>query len=108
MSAPKLVFLGDEATAAGLRLIGVETHTVDADAMPAAYAQHASQADVLLLGAEASRGLSPDRLARDLAAVHPLLLVLPSPRGSLQREDPAALIRRRLGIRDDVAADEAS
>ena len=98
MTTPKLIFLGDEASAAGLRLAGVETH-------PAvqAYAEHAPKADVLLLSSDVAQGLPSAQFERDLAAPRPLLLVLPALRGDAERTNPADLIRRRLGIRDDHA-----
>ncbi|MEJ2480588.1 MAG: V-type ATP synthase subunit F [Acidihalobacter sp.] len=106
MNAPRLIFLGDEASAAGLRLAGVETHLADASTAEKVYAEYASDADVLLLGSDVARGLPADQLERDLSAPRPLLLVLPALRGNAERDDPAELIRRRLGIRDDSTSSE--
>lgn len=106
MSAPRLIFLGDEASAAGLRLSGVETHQADASTATQVYAEYAQQADVLLLGSEVAQGLPEAQLERDLSAPRPLLLVLPALRGDAKRDDPAELIRRRLGIRDDSMSSE--
>jgi vacuolar-type H+-ATPase subunit F/Vma7 len=103
VTAPKLIFLGDEASAAGLRLAGVETHLTDAATAVQAYAEYAPKADVLLLGSDVAQGLPSAQLERDLAAPRPLLLVLPALRGEAERINPAELIRRRLGIRDDTA-----
>lgn len=102
MTEPRLIFLGDEASAAGLRLAGVETYPVDASTAQQAYAEYAPRADVLLLGSEVAKALPADQLERDLSAPRPLLLVLPALRGDAERSDPAELIRRRLGIRDDA------
>ena len=103
MTTPKLIFLGDEASAAGLRLAGVETHLADAATAVQAYAEHAPKADVLLLSSDVAQGLPSAQFERDLAAPRPLLLVLPALRGDAERTNPADLIRRRLGIRDDHA-----
>lgn len=98
---PKLIFLGDEATAAGLRLAGVEAHVIEQEAVEQAYDLYAPTADVLLLGAVAAKGLPRDRLERDLLRTHPLLMLLPDPSSEVFVESPANLIRQRLGIRDE-------
>lgn len=99
MSEATLIFLGDEATAAGLRLAGVETHAVGRGDVAQAYAEHAPRADVLLLGAEVAAELG--RLDRDLARPRPLVMVLPGLSGGVRPTNPAESIRRRLGIRED-------
>jgi len=93
-----ILFLGDELTAAGLRLAGVATRVVGGGEVGAAIGAVGEEVEVLLLGAEAAASLDPAALDRLLARPQPLTVVLPDPRGRVASPDPAAALRRVLGV----------
>jgi vacuolar-type H+-ATPase subunit F/Vma7 len=93
-----LLFLGDEATAVGFRLAGLSVRVVEAGGEAAAFAQARSEAALLLLGAECAARLPAATLLAALEAGQPPLLVLPAASGELPAGDPAAAVRRLLGL----------
>jgi len=92
------LFLGDELTAAGLHLAGVAVRVVGGSEVGAAIGGVEAGVEVLLLGAAAAAGLDPADLDRLLARSRPLTVVLPDPRGQIVPPDPAAALRRALGV----------
>ncbi|NCO58735.1 MAG: Vacuolar H+transporting two-sector ATPase F subunit [Deltaproteobacteria bacterium] len=95
---PAILFLGEELTAAGLRLAGVAARVVGEGGVEAAIAAVGGEVELLLLGAEAAARLEPALLERLLARPRPVTLVLPDPRGRVAPPDPAATLRRVLGV----------
>jgi len=93
-----ILFLGDELTAAGLRLAGVAVRVVAAEEAPGAVAAVGDEVALLLLGAEAAAALDPQVLERLLVRPRPLCLVVPDPRGRVAAVDPAAALRSLLGV----------
>jgi vacuolar-type H+-ATPase subunit F/Vma7 len=97
-----VVYLGDEISAAGWRLAGIDARACADDAAPAALdaaleAARASAALVLLSAALAAR-LDPALLRRAGAALRPLWLVVPDPQGRAPMPDLAARLRLQLGL----------
>ena len=93
-----IVFLGDEATAAGFRLAGAAVRLAEPGREEEAFEQARADAALLIVGARCAARLPQQALAAALAAGEPPLLVLPSSAGELSRGDPAELVRRLLGL----------
>lgn len=85
-----VLYLGDEAEAAGFRLAGVEARAVAPGREAEEFALACDEASVLLLGGRCAARLPPARLAQARVAVQPLVLVLDG-------ADPAEPVRRLLG-----------
>lgn len=92
------VFLGDELSAAGFRLAGAVTRTPAAGEEAALFEWARQQAPLVLVTAEVAARLPGELLARALAAVAPLVLVVPDARGQAQPPDLAQALRRQLGM----------
>jgi vacuolar-type H+-ATPase subunit F/Vma7 len=93
-----IVFLGDEASAAGFRLAGIATCIVVAGREEEAFQRARGDAAVLLVDARCAARLPPAVLSAAQAAVQPLLLVLPASPEDVPPGDPAAHVRRLLGL----------
>jgi vacuolar-type H+-ATPase subunit F/Vma7 len=91
-------FIGDEVSAAGFRLAGVEVHVPAAGELPGLFARLRGRTDLILMTAEAAQGLSEDTLRGALAAGRPLVLVIPDVRGRMAPPDVSAALRRQLGM----------
>lgn len=91
-------FIGDEVSAAGFRLAGVEVHVPAADEVPALFRRLGSRTDLILITAEAAEGLPAETLRATLAAGRPLVLVIPDVRGRRLPPDIGAALRRQLGM----------
>lgn len=93
-----IVYLGDEAEAAGFRLAGVDARVAAAGGEAAAFARAAGEAAVLLLGRRCAAALPAATLAAARLAVQPLLLVLDEDEGEgAASNDVAEAVRRLLG-----------
>jgi len=100
-----LAFIGNELDAAGWRLAGAAVLTPMPGAEAQAFDAVRGSAAVVLVGNAVARALPPDMLEPALAALQPLVLVLPDDRdaGPLAIE-PAERVRRQLGVEGDVSA----
>lgn len=103
-------FIGDEVSAAGFRLAGMDVHVpADDPTGDPAGAQAGDQAvdlfrqilrdrQLVLLTAEFADRLPPDLLDAALRAERPLVLVIPDIRGGSAPADLASRLRRQLGM----------
>jgi vacuolar-type H+-ATPase subunit F/Vma7 len=91
-------FIGDEVSAAGFRLAGVEVHVPEAGGVPGLFAHLRGRTDLILMTAEAAQGLPEDTLRGALAAGRPLVLVIPDVRGHVDPPDVSMALRRQLGM----------
>jgi len=91
-------FIGDEVSAAGFRLAGVDVHVPAAEGAEALFRRLMGEAQLVLITAEAAARLPVDLLTRALRAPRPLVLVIPDLRGRAQPPDLASLLRRQLGM----------
>ncbi|MBL8326793.1 MAG: hypothetical protein JNJ89_17710 [Rubrivivax sp.] len=105
--APRLHYIGDEIGAAGWRLAGATVQVPaaghEAQALQAACSQHpggAAQAGgaLVLLSAAVAARIDAAVLQPALAALSPLLLVVPDTQGDEPAPDIAARLRRQLGL----------
>lgn len=93
-----LLFLGDEATAAGFRLAGLSVRVVAAGDEAEAFALARAEAGLLMIDAACAARLPAATLLAALEAGQPPLLVLPGGAGQLPAGDPADAVRRLLGV----------
>jgi len=91
-------FIGDEVSAAGFRLAGVEVHVPAAHEAETLFRRLLGETQLILITAEAAAWLSADLLARTLQAPHPLILVIPDLRGRVAPPDLSSILRRQLGM----------
>jgi vacuolar-type H+-ATPase subunit F/Vma7 len=97
MSTPAL-FLGDELSAAGFRLGGIDTRTPPAGEEAAYFERARQEALFVLITADLAARLPPAVLQQALNAGRPLVAVLPDVRGRTAPPDLAAALRRQLGM----------
>jgi len=91
-------FIGDEVTAAGFRLAGVEVHVPEPEDTEESFRRVRDDCSLLLLTAEAARRIAPALLTQTVEQGAPLLLVVPDAAGRLQPLDLEAELRRQLGM----------
>jgi vacuolar-type H+-ATPase subunit F/Vma7 len=111
----RVAFIGDEVSALGFRLAGVDAHTPGPGEGPALFARLRCEAALILLTQEALAWVGEGALQAALAAregghignagavsdaraCRPLVLVIPDVRGRQQPPDIGASIRRQLGM----------
>lgn len=95
----RVVYIGDEATAAGYRLAGVETVIpAPSELRETVRAQLQGDADLLLLSGALARELPRAELERSLLREHPLLTVVPDVQGRDAPADLETQVRLALGI----------
>lgn len=94
-----VVYIGDEVTASGYRLAGVETVVPSATEAREAVRTHLrADADLLLLSGALARELPREELERALLQEHPLVTVVPDVQGREAPPDLEAQVRLALGI----------
>lgn len=91
-------FIGDEVSAAGFRLAGVDVHVPAAEQAAGLFRRLLGESQLILITAEVAGWLPQDLLARALRADWPLVLVIPDVRGQVQPPDLSSLLRRQLGM----------
>jgi vacuolar-type H+-ATPase subunit F/Vma7 len=87
----KVVFVGDEVTALGFRLAGVETRVPDDSELESVLAKAAEEASLVIVTAELAQRIRK-------APKDAVLLVISSARGDVAPPDFALRARRELGI----------
>jgi vacuolar-type H+-ATPase subunit F/Vma7 len=101
----KPVFIGDEVTAAGYRLAGLDARVAGAAEATPAFLQALREAPPLLLvTAECAATLPPEALDAALARLDPPVVVVPDAGNRVPPPDLLARVRAALGI---VAPGEA-
>jgi vacuolar-type H+-ATPase subunit F/Vma7 len=94
-----VLYIGDEVTAAGYRLAGVETLVLDAEEGKSALQPAAiGAAELILLSSRLAAALPAEELEQALARVTPLLTIVPDVFGAGAPPDLAVEVRRALGI----------
>ena len=96
MSVP--VYIGDAVSAAGFRLAGLRIHVPDTTELVMQIEQAASDASLVLLGADLAAQLPVAELDRLLSAVTPAVVVVPDVRGQADLPDLANRLRQQLGV----------
>lgn len=95
---PLCAFVGDELTALGFRLGGIECHSPSPEETPSLFRDLQGRVELILLTAQAAEALPADLLRKTQAAGLPLVLVIADVRRCLAPPDPGELVRRQLGM----------
>jgi vacuolar-type H+-ATPase subunit F/Vma7 len=96
MQAP--IYLGDEVTAAGYRLAGAQVRVPAPPEAGAAFAEACALAPLVLVSAAVAANIDAAQLRAALAALQPLVLIVPDAQGEVPRPDLAARLRGQLGM----------
>ena len=91
-------FLGDEWTAAGFRLAGVDAYTPGPGESANLFQRLTGSAAMLIITAEVAEEIPATLLDPVMEREQPLVLVIPDAAGRCQPDDLAATLRRQLGI----------
>jgi vacuolar-type H+-ATPase subunit F/Vma7 len=89
-----IVFIGDELTATGFRLTGIETITPSPATVRDAFAAARRRAGMIVITAALSEHIPPSELEDALLAETPILAIVPD---ILARTSPPDLTRRLRG-----------
>ena len=89
------VFIGDELTATGFRLTGLETLTPEPGDVAKAFADCRARAALVILTADCARRIPQDELEAALLADAPTVAVIPD---VLARVEPSSLARRMRSL----------
>jgi vacuolar-type H+-ATPase subunit F/Vma7 len=95
-----IAFVGDAVMASGYRLAGVAVHVPEAGEELAAFERARSESAVVLVALDTALKLPLARLERETGAQAPLVLIVPDPDGRASPVDPAARVRRQLGLEE--------
>lgn len=91
-------FVGDELSALGFRLGGIECHSPSPEETPRLFRDLRERVELILLTADAAQALPADLLRKTQAAERPLVLVIADVRRRLLPPNRAELVRRQLGM----------
>jgi vacuolar-type H+-ATPase subunit F/Vma7 len=94
------VFIGDELSAAGYRLTGIETQVPEADAVTEAFHEARKDAALVIMTVALARQVPVRELEAALTAEVPAFAIVPDVRMSAQLPDLAKRLRRALGIEE--------
>ena len=92
------VFIGDEITAAALRLAGVDSRVPTMSELPRAFGSAIDEAELVIISADYARELDEELLRSAIRRADPLVMVIPDGGNRHQPEDLDARIARVLGI----------
>lgn len=96
MTAP--IYLGDEASAAGWRLAGIDARVPPPGGEAEAFAAARAQAPLVIVSADVAARLGAEAMGAALAALAPLTLVVPDLAASVPLRDIAREMRGELGL----------
>ena len=99
----RVVFLGDETSAAGYRLAGVEARSVDRGEEDAALKGARASATLVLVAASIAAQVSAQQWRAAVASITPLVVVVPDLAGGPPFPDLALKLKRQLGLVEDGA-----
>jgi vacuolar-type H+-ATPase subunit F/Vma7 len=92
------IFIGDELTAAGFRLTGIETLAPDPKDVGHAFDDARARAGLVIITADLARAIPAADLEAALLAEAPALAIVPDVRFAAEPPDLAGRLRRVLGI----------
>jgi len=93
-----VVFIGDELTATGFRLTGIEVAAHSPDAARDAFAQARKHADLVLLTADYARHIPAGELDDVLLSETPIVAIIPDILNQSPPPDLVGRLRSVLGI----------
>jgi vacuolar-type H+-ATPase subunit F/Vma7 len=94
------VFIGDELSATGFRLAGVDTVVAERDAAAGALRAARKDAALVIMTAELARHVPAAELEAALSAETPAVAIIPDVRMRTPLPDLAKKLRRALGIEE--------
>lgn len=92
------IFLGDELSAAGYRLAGVDARVPSPGDEAACFEKALKEARIVLVGSRCAKAIAPAALEAALALLSPLVIVVPHWDGTQLATEPANKVRRVLGL----------
>ena len=92
------IFVGDEVSAAGFRLCGVDVRVPSPGDEAACLQRALDEARVVLVGLRCARAIAPEALEAALTLLSPLVLVVPDWDGTQHAGEPANKVRQILGL----------
>lgn len=102
----RAVFIGDEVTAAGFRLVGMDVELPVPGRETQALESAVRRADLIVLTAPVAQRIPDQVLKAHLRHMQPLIIVLPKLAGEVEPANLAAQIRKRLGIGEQLGREE--
>ena len=97
MASPS-IFVGDELSAAGYRLAGMDARVPAPGDVAACLEGALEDAAIVLVSSGCAKMISPAALEAALALLAPLVMVVPDWDGTQLASDPANKVRRVLGL----------
>jgi vacuolar-type H+-ATPase subunit F/Vma7 len=94
----RVVFLGDEASAAGYRLAGVDARAVARGEEAVALADARAAAPLVLVATSVAARIPSPIMRAACAAIAPLVAIVPDLGGDGSLPDLASRLRRQLGL----------
>jgi vacuolar-type H+-ATPase subunit F/Vma7 len=95
---PIAEFIGDEVSAAGFRLCGIDVHITDSGNAMSLIRQARERASLVLISSSAVRDIRSAELDEILASIEPPVLVVPDIRGLHDAPDIVSRIYKQLGM----------
>ena len=92
------IFVGDELSAAGYRLAGMDTRVPLPGEEADCFDKALHEAHTILVGYRCARAIPPTILEAALAMLSPLVIVVPDWDGTQLAIEPANKVRRILGL----------
>jgi vacuolar-type H+-ATPase subunit F/Vma7 len=90
--------IGDEVSAAGFRLSGVDVHVPEPGQAPSLLRRLLGESRLVLVTADVVHWIPEDLLQQAVSAGQPPVLVIPDVRGLAEPPDLALGMRRQLGM----------
>lgn len=100
----RAAFIGDEVTAAGLRLAGVAIHDEGQAHLGQLYQRLLADNEFVLITPTAAEAIGMATVKQDLRRSEPLVAILPSVIDGQAPPDFIETVRAHLGIRSDIVA----
>ena len=94
----RAIFIGDELSAAGFRLTGIETLVPKPDAVESAFADARTRGSVVIITADLARYIPPPQLEAAMLAEAPTLAIIPDVLFRAPVPDLTRRLRSVLGI----------
>ena len=92
------IFIGDELTAAGFRLTGIETVVPEGDSAAAAFADAAQRASLIVITAALARQVPAAAIEAAMLAERPAVTIIPDVLFQAAPADLIGKLRAALGI----------
>lgn len=95
---PAPVYIGDEASAAGFRIAGLQVRVPQRGEESAALSAARAAAPLVLVSASVAQRIAEGELRAASTALAPLVLIVPDIDGGTPVPDLASRLRRQLGL----------